>query len=41
VRAVPSDVYAEARLVWLSGIGYPCFRTTTIPFFGPATAPRT
>ena len=42
VRAVPSAVYA-ARL-WC-GIrvshGYPCLRTTTIPFFGPATAPRT
>ena len=43
LRAVPSDVYDDTCwvCVLLSGIGYPCFRTTTIPFFGPATAPRT
>jgi len=41
VRAVPSAVYADAcGVLFVSAMAYPCLRTTTIPFVGPATEPR-
>ena len=44
-RGVPCAEYAAASTFFVSvclvsGIGYPCLRTSTIPFFGPATEPR-
>jgi len=39
---VPFAVYAAASNVCVvSAMDQPCLRTSTIPFRGPATAPRT